>query len=178
MQHFQAKDDIYDVVDGDVVRALAEVGFRVLREVDVDRVLTHGDLWSGNTLWEGDRLTGIVDWSGAMSAPRGVDIAWCRQDLVLLGSTVAADEDTEGTTNLLTLARRLHEEHVREGVEKRDALIAEGTSDHLKAQVGGHRVVVTLVDQTDGDAATTVLRRYGTGDVEVSGDGRPRAVAV
>jgi len=43
-------------------------------------------------------------------------------------STVPADEDTEGTTNLLTLARRLHEEHVREGVEKRDALIAEGTA--------------------------------------------------
>lgn len=43
-------------------------------------------------------------------------------------STVPADEDTEGTTNLLTLARRLHEEHVREGIEKRDALIAEGTA--------------------------------------------------
>lgn len=28
--------------------------------------------------------------------------------------------------DLLTLARRLHEEHVREGVDKRDALIAEG----------------------------------------------------
>ncbi len=41
-------------------------------------------------------------------------------------TTVHPDEDTEGTTNLLTLARRLHEEHVREGVEKRDALIAEG----------------------------------------------------
>lgn len=41
-------------------------------------------------------------------------------------AAVPADEDTEGTTNLLTLARRLHEEHVREGVEKRDALIAEG----------------------------------------------------
>ncbi len=41
-------------------------------------------------------------------------------------ATVSADEDTEGTTNLLTLARRLHEEHVREGIEKRDALIAEG----------------------------------------------------
>ena len=30
------------------------------------------------------------------------------------------------TNNLLQLARRVHEEHVREGVEKRDALIAEG----------------------------------------------------
>ena len=35
-------------------------------------------------------------------------------------------DETAGTTNLLQLARRLHEEHVKEGVEKRDALIAEG----------------------------------------------------
>ena len=34
--------------------------------------------------------------------------------------------DTGSTNNLLQLARKLHEEHVREGVEKRDALIAEG----------------------------------------------------
>ncbi|WP_426515312.1 DivIVA domain-containing protein [Diaminobutyricibacter sp. McL0618] len=34
--------------------------------------------------------------------------------------------DPSSTNNLLQLARRLHEEHVREGVEKRDALIAEG----------------------------------------------------
>ena len=40
----------------------------------------------------------------------------------------AADSsvDPNNTNNLLQLARRLHEEHVREGVEKRDALIAEG----------------------------------------------------
>jgi hypothetical protein len=35
-------------------------------------------------------------------------------------------EDTENTNNLLQLARRLHEEHVREGIQKRDELIAEG----------------------------------------------------
>lgn len=34
--------------------------------------------------------------------------------------------DPGNTNNLLQLARRLHEEHVREGIEKRDALIAEG----------------------------------------------------
>jgi DivIVA domain-containing protein len=39
--------------------------------------------------------------------------------------------DPSNTNNLLQLARRLHEEHVREGVEKRDALIAEG---HSQAQ--------------------------------------------
>lgn len=34
--------------------------------------------------------------------------------------------DPGNSNNLLQLARRLHEDHVREGVEKRDALIAEG----------------------------------------------------
>jgi DivIVA domain-containing protein len=34
--------------------------------------------------------------------------------------------DTNNTNNLLQLARKLHEEHVREGLAKRDALIAEG----------------------------------------------------
>lgn len=34
--------------------------------------------------------------------------------------------DPSSTNNLLQLARRLHEDHVREGIEKRDALIAEG----------------------------------------------------
>lgn len=38
--------------------------------------------------------------------------------------------------DLLTLARRLHEEHVREGVDRRDALIAEGheTARRLMAE--------------------------------------------
>ena len=55
-----------------------------------DPVLTHTDFWTGNALWARGRLTGIVDWSGASRGPRGVDLAWCRQDLVLLGSPEAA----------------------------------------------------------------------------------------
>ncbi|MGB3414349.1 MAG: DivIVA domain-containing protein [Microbacteriaceae bacterium] len=34
--------------------------------------------------------------------------------------------EPSNTSNLLQLARRLHEEHVQEGIQKRDALIAEG----------------------------------------------------
>jgi DivIVA domain-containing protein len=37
-----------------------------------------------------------------------------------------AGVDSTSSNNLLQLARRLHEEHVREGIEKRDALVAEG----------------------------------------------------
>ena len=38
----------------------------------------------------------------------------------------AVQDDSESSSSLLQLARRLHDEHVREGAEKRDALIAEG----------------------------------------------------
>lgn len=54
-------------------------------------VLTHFDFWCGNALWQQDGLVGVVDWSGARCAPRGLDVAWCRQDLVLLGSPSAAE---------------------------------------------------------------------------------------
>lgn len=86
----------------------------------------------------------------------------------------------EGTTVLLTTQYLEEADQLADDIAVIDGgtVIAEGTSDHLKAQVGGHRVVVTLVDQVDGHAAITVLRRYGVGEVEVSGDGRTHAVAV
>lgn len=75
-------------------RGHSALAIRAQREWDSldmsDPVLTHSDFWCGNALWEADRLTGVIDWSGARSGPRGVDLAWCRQDLVLLGSPEAA----------------------------------------------------------------------------------------
>ncbi|WP_165964201.1 aminoglycoside phosphotransferase family protein [Actinomadura sp. KC216] len=52
----------------------------VHRLTEAEEVLTHYDFWSGNVLWEGGALTGVVDWSGASRAPRGFDVAWCRLD--------------------------------------------------------------------------------------------------
>ncbi|MCS5719788.1 DivIVA domain-containing protein [Herbiconiux sp. CPCC 205763] len=45
---------------------------------------------------------------------------------VAAAPAVDVDDETGSTTNLLQLARRLHDEHVKEGADKRDALIAEG----------------------------------------------------
>jgi aminoglycoside phosphotransferase (APT) family kinase protein len=59
---------------------------------DPERVLTHFDFWSGNVLWQGETLTGVVDWSGAGRAPRGLDVSWCRLDLVILHGPEVADE--------------------------------------------------------------------------------------
>lgn len=58
--------------------------------------------------------------------------------------------DTGGTNNLLQLARRLHEEHVREGVVKRDALIAEGHATAariVEESESGHRAQIETLDQ-------------------------------
>src|SRR5262249_15610971 len=72
------------------VAALARRGWRGIDTSE--RVLTHYDFWCGNALWNRGTLTGVVDWSGARDAPRGVDVAWCRLDLILLGSGEAADD--------------------------------------------------------------------------------------
>jgi DivIVA domain-containing protein len=58
--------------------------------------------------------------------------------------------DPSGTNNLLQLARRLHEEHVREGMEKRDALIAEGhaTAARVVAEAESkQRAQISQLDQ-------------------------------
>jgi DivIVA domain-containing protein len=44
----------------------------------------------------------------------------------VVSQPAAAQDDSESSSSLLQLARRLHDEHVREGAEKRDSLIAEG----------------------------------------------------
>ncbi|MFB6608822.1 DivIVA domain-containing protein [Agromyces sp. NPDC056379] len=59
-------------------------------------------------------------------------------------------DEQASTTNLLQLARRLHEEHVREGVEKRDALIAEGhaTAARVVAEAEAkQRAQIGVLDQ-------------------------------
>jgi len=62
----------------------------------------------------------------AESAPAAVVVVEPLVAAPVAAVAAAPIDETAGTTNLLQLARRLHEEHVKEGVEKRDALIAEG----------------------------------------------------
>ena len=62
----------------------------------------------------------------------------------------ASASDPNSTNNLLQLARRLHEEHVREGIEKRDALIAEGhaTAARIVAEAESkQRAQISALDQ-------------------------------
>ena len=68
-----------------------EVRARWSQIVCSPEVLTHCDYWSGNVVWRDQRLTGVVDWSGAARGPRGYDLGWCRLDLVLLFDELLAD---------------------------------------------------------------------------------------
>ena len=59
--------------------------------IALPELLTHGDYWSGNVVWRDEEITGIVDWSGGARGPRGLDVSWCRLDLVLLFEERIAD---------------------------------------------------------------------------------------
>ena len=69
----------------------AKVRSRWSQIVESPERLSHCDYWSGNVVWRGGRLAGIVDWSGAACGPRGYDLAWCRLDLLLLFDERIAD---------------------------------------------------------------------------------------
>jgi DivIVA domain-containing protein len=64
--------------------------------------------------------------------------------------------DPGNTNNLLQLARRLHEEHVREGVEKRDALIAEGQAQAQRAIEDGHAQAGRIVDEAQSSSLQAI----------------------
>jgi ABC-2 type transport system ATP-binding protein len=80
------------------------------------------------------------------------------QDLVTDGTTVLL------TTQYLEEADQLAEEIV---VIDHGRVIAQGTSDRLKDQVGGDRLEVTLTDPAQLDLAAQTLRPVATGEVTV-----------
>lgn len=58
----------------------------------VQPALIHLDYWSGNVLWEGERISAVVDWEEAARGDPAIDVAYSRMDMVLLGLPQAADE--------------------------------------------------------------------------------------
>ena len=67
--------------------------------------------------------------------------------------TSSALDDASSTNNLLQLARRLHEEHVREGVQKRDALIAEGQASAAQILAESQASAADILAESKSTAA-------------------------
>ena len=55
----------------------------------------HRDYQHFNLLWSRERLTGVVDWSGAGVGPPGVDVGHCRLNLTLLFTVHVAERFRE-----------------------------------------------------------------------------------
>lgn len=56
------------------------------------RVFLHRDFHPGNVLWNGDRITGVVDWTSSCAGPPEEDIGHCRANLAIRHGQDCADE--------------------------------------------------------------------------------------
>ena len=73
----------------------------------------------------------------------------------------AAEIDPDNTNNLLQLARRLHEEHVKEGVEKRDALISEGQATAARVASEAEATAARVAAEAEATAARIASEAEG-----------------
>lgn len=86
---------------------------------------------------------------------------------------------SDGTTVLLTTQYLEEADRLADSISVIDngRVIAKGTADELKASVGGQRVALTVVNESDGDAVRAILAQHGLGDPVVTG-GRTWVVPV
>jgi ABC-2 type transport system ATP-binding protein len=102
--------------------------------------------------------------------PRGRQVMWA----------LIADLARAGTTVFLTTQYLEEADHLAQQIVVIDQgrVIASGTTDDLKAQIGGERLELTLAPGSDLHAALHALRPYRSGEVQVDPDARHLAVPV
>jgi aminoglycoside phosphotransferase (APT) family kinase protein len=58
----------------------------------ISPTLVHIDYWSGNILWDQDQISAVLDWEEAAFGDPGIDVAYLRAELFLLGMEQMAEE--------------------------------------------------------------------------------------
>jgi aminoglycoside phosphotransferase (APT) family kinase protein len=83
--------------------ARAEERIASLPVPDGEPVLVHGDLWQGNTVWNGDSCSGLIDWDAAGAGSAGIDLGTLRGDVALFfGSSTLASTGLAAADEVLT----------------------------------------------------------------------------
>lgn len=94
--------------EGRIRATLAKCGAVPLNQLG----LLHGDFWPGNVLWEGGRLTAVIDWEDAQWGDPLVDLAISRLDIAWIFSLEAMVAFTErywvAAAGLLTAVSDTH----------------------------------------------------------------------
>ena len=86
----------------------------------------------------------------------------------------------DGTTVLLTTQYLEEADQLAHQIAVVDhgVVIAKGTSDELKAQVGGERLELTVAHKGDMDTTVRTVRPYSAGEIQVNTDNRHLVVPV
>jgi len=68
----------------------------------------HRDYHPNNVLWQGDQVSGIVDWPNGCRGAIGIDIAWCRGNLIHMYDIPAADRFLQAYQSLAGSSFQYH----------------------------------------------------------------------
>jgi ABC-2 type transport system ATP-binding protein len=93
---------------------------------------------------------------------------------------VIRDLTAQGTTALLTTQYLEEADHLAQQIVVIDhgRVIAQGTADELKTQIGGERLELTVAPQSDLGAALQAIRPYSSGEIQIDRERRHLAVPV
>jgi aminoglycoside phosphotransferase (APT) family kinase protein len=96
LSDFEAYNDLSELLipTGATRLGLWKEMYEVLRgpAPQARRTFIHRDFHAGNTLWNGNHLTGIVDWTTVSAGPIGVDLSHMRANMVITGWRQLADD--------------------------------------------------------------------------------------
>ena len=154
--HLPARQRPVEPVDWDALRRCeparpllveAEAVMRRIPMPEHRPVFVHGDFWHGNTMWDQDQLTGIIDWECAGIGHPGIDLGMQRCDAALAVGPSGADAVLAGYESATG--------HAAADVAYWDVAGALATPPTMD------RFVQTFVGQgrTDLDPATLLARR-------------------